>query len=143
MAHLTFIIDNYEHFPPSGAVFVHGLRCSWHNDSPDYDNAALLAALNVSATLAPWGYHNLRCDWSASTCHPAKAEAQGSLGTSISAMLEPWNQRAVSDAVLPHALVALFGSGAAEAGGKLKLSRNHAVRSQCCAQFVVSQDSIW
>jgi hypothetical protein len=145
MAYLTFIIDNYEHIPSSGAIFVHGARWSWHNDSPDYDNVALLAALNVSSALEPWGYHNLRCDWSASTCPASEVVAQGSLGTSINAILEPWNQRLVSDAALPDALVTLFGGDDKDSigQGRLHLGRNDAVRSQCCAQFVVSRQSIW
>ncbi|KAK4937997.1 hypothetical protein LTR10_021486 [Elasticomyces elasticus] len=141
MAYLTFIIDNYKDLSFAGAVFVHGSRWSWHNDAPDYDNAALLAALNVSAALAPLGYHNLRCDWSASTCPASDQNAQGSLGTSINAMIEPWNQRLVSDAALPRALVALFGG--TENQGQLLLGRNDAIRSQCCAQFVVSRESVW
>jgi len=143
MAYLTFIIDNYEHFPSAGAVFVHGSRWSWHNDSPDYDNAALLASLNVSAALAPWGYHNLRCDWSASTCPASDQNAQGSIGTSINALIEPWNQRLVSDAALPRALVTLFGGVENRPDqGQLLLGRNDAIRSQCCAQFIVSRESV-
>jgi hypothetical protein len=144
MAYLTFMIDNYEHIPSAGAVFVHGSRWSWHNDGPDYDNAALLAALNVSAAVAPWGYHNLRCDWSASTCPASEQVAQGSLGTSINALIEPWNQRVVSDAILPRAIVALFGGNGDPAGqGQLLLGRKDAIRSQCCGQFVVSRESVW
>jgi hypothetical protein len=151
MAYLTFIIDNYDHIPAAGAVFVHGSRWAWHNDAPDYDNAALLTALNVSAALDPWGYHNLRCDWSASTCPPEEKVAQGSLGTSINAMLEPWNQRVVSDAALPPALAALFGGSSGDSDGNpaesdaklLYLGRADSIRSQCCAQFVVARDSIW
>lgn len=62
MGYLTFLIDNYENIPKSGVVFVHGSWLAWHNDEPSYDNAALLVMLNVPAALAPWGYHNLRCD---------------------------------------------------------------------------------
>lgn len=80
MAYLTFLIDNYEQIPSEGVVFVHGSRWAWHNDGPDYDNAALLAALNISSALTPLGYHNLRCDWSLSTCHPS-SRPQGSLET--------------------------------------------------------------
>jgi len=108
MAYLTFLIDNYPQIPKAGVVFVHGSRWAWHNDAPDYDNAALLKALDISAALAPWGYHNLRCDWSLSTCLPSEAP-QGSLETSMNAALQPWDARAVSDAALPHALKALFG----------------------------------
>lgn len=144
MAYLTFLIDNYDHIPSAGAVFVHGSRWAWHNDAPDYDNAALLAALNISAALAPWGYHNLRCDWSASTCPTAEVVAQGSLETSINAMLEPWNQRVVSDAALPLALVALFDdNGLSGQKSSARLGGNDVLRSQCCAQFVVSRESIW
>jgi hypothetical protein len=146
MAYLTFLIDNYAHIPAAGVVFVHGARWAWHNDAPDYDNAALLAALNVSAALAPWGYHNLRCDWSASTCSPSSAPPQGSLETSLRAVLEPWNTRATSDTALPHALVALFGDdeyASAKGGGRLLLGRTDAVRAQCCAQFVVARDRVW
>ena len=68
MAYLTFLIDNYEDVPAEGAVFVHGSRWAWHNDDPNYDNAALLIQLNMTTALATLGYHNLRCDWSLSTC---------------------------------------------------------------------------
>jgi hypothetical protein len=146
MAYLTFLIDNYAYIPAAGVVFVHGARWAWHNDAPDYDNAALLAALNVSAALAPWGYHNLRCDWSASTCSPSSAPPQGSLETSLRAVLEPWNDRAASDAALPRALAALFGGDeyASVRGGRgLLLGRTDAVRAQCCAQFIVARDRVW
>lgn len=145
MGYLTFIIDNYEHIPAAGAVFVHGSRFAWHNDAPDYDNGALLAALNISAALAPWGYHNLRCDWSASTC-PSSSAAQGSLETSLLAALQSWDARTVSDKALPGALATIFGGDGAAGtgnGGQLHLRRTEAVRSQCCAQFVVAQDRIW
>ncbi|CAF9914417.1 MAG: hypothetical protein ALECFALPRED_009588 [Alectoria fallacina] len=146
MAYLTFLIDNYANIPVAGAGFVHGARWAWHNDALDYDNAALLAALNVSAALALSGYHNLRCDWSASMCSPSGAPPQGSLETSVNAMLEPWNARVVSDAALPGALAALFGgdgSGLPKGGGRLLLGRTDAVRAQCCAQFVVARDRVW
>lgn len=147
MAYLTFLIDNYAQIPATGAVFVHGSRWAWHNDAPDYDNAALLAALNVSSALAPWGYHNLRCDWTASMCPSSNVSPpQGSLETSMTAMLEPWNARAVSDTALPHALATLFGGdeyAMGKAGGSLLLGRTDAVRAQCCAQFVVARDRIW
>ncbi|TVY24397.1 hypothetical protein LHYA1_G006760 [Lachnellula hyalina] len=135
MAYLTFLIDNYENIPTAGAVFVHGSRFAWHNDALDYDNAPLLAALNVSAALAPFGYHNLRCDWSLSTCPPSY-KPQGSLEMSTQALLAPYDSRAVSDAALPRALADLFG-------GEVKLGRTNAVRSQCCAQFIVSRDRVW
>ena len=140
MAYLTFIIDNYANIPAAGAVFVHGSRGAWHNDDPDYDNAVLLAALNVSRALQIMGYHNLRCDWSLSTCSPS-LPPQGSLETSSQAIISPWDARAVSDSALPRALEALFGGH--EGGGRSLLGRTHAVRSQCCAQFVVSRDGIW
>lgn len=139
MAYLTFLIDNYAHIPEAGVVFVHGSRWSWHNDAPDYDNAALLAALNVSAALKPWGYHNLRCDWSASTCPPS-APPQGSLETSLQAVLDPWDARAVSDKALPRALAALFGG---DEYASALLGRTDAVRAQCCAQFVVARNRVW
>lgn len=151
MTYLTFLVDNYEQIPAAGVVFVHGSRFAWHNDSPDYDNAALLAALNVSAALEPYGYHNLRCDWSAGTCNPSSAPPQGSLETSMRAVTEPFNSRVASDAALPGALAALFaGDHAAgnddQSKGKpeqVRLGRSDAVRAQCCAQFVVSPESIW
>ena len=80
MAYLTFMIDNYERIPAAGVVMVHGTRFAWHNDWPNYDNQALLGALNVSAALSPSGYHNLKCDWSASTCPPDSGPPQGSIG---------------------------------------------------------------
>ena len=143
MAYLTFLIDNYEDIPAAGAVFVHGSRWAWHNDAPDYDNASLLSTLNVSAALAPLGYHNLRCDWSASTCLSSSARPQGSLETTFQATVEPWNARAVSDAALPSALVALFGDPARGTHSNIRLGRGDTVRSQCCAQFVVSRDRVW
>ena len=139
MAYLTFIIDNYDEIPLAGAVFVHGARFAWHNDAPDYDNAALLATLNIPAALSQNGYHNLRCDWGASTCSPSESPPQGSLETSMRAMAEPWNTRVVSDNALPRALATLFGedevdtesySSVNAAKPVLYLARSDAVRSQ-------------
>ncbi|KAF7900261.1 uncharacterized protein EAF01_007563 [Botrytis porri] len=135
MPYLTFLIDNYEHIPAAGAVFIHGNRFQWHNDHPTYDNLDLLTHLNIETALAEDGYHNLKCDWSLSTCGE-KAVAQGSLETSMQASLQPWDKRAVSDAAMPKASRVLFGEGK-------QLSRTDVVRSQCCAQFVVSRKSIW
>ncbi|EDN96406.1 hypothetical protein SS1G_01332 [Sclerotinia sclerotiorum 1980 UF-70] len=135
MPYLTFLIDNYEHIPAAGAVFVHGNRYQWHNDHPQYDNRDLLSRLNVEDALREYGYHNLKCDWSLSTCR-SEAVPQGSLETSMQASLQPWDKRAVSDAAFPKALKVLFGEGK-------QLSRTDVVRSQCCAQFVVSRESIW
>jgi hypothetical protein len=142
LAYLTFLIDNYDTFPASGAVFVHGSRFAWHNDHPAYDNAALLASLDVPAALEVNGYHNLRCDWSLSTCS-ASVAAQGSLENRVQAVLEPWSARAASDTALPGALGVLFGGEEREGYLAAKLGRNDAVRAQCCAQFVVSRESIW
>src|SRR5947209_3690290 len=135
MAYLTFLIDNYDSIPEDGVVLVHGSRFAWHNDQPVYDNKELLALLNVIAALEPYGYHKLRCDWSASTC-PESKKAQGSWETTSRAILEPHNQRVVSDAALPRALATLFGGEEADVAAIL--GRRDAVRSQCCAQFVVS-----
>ena len=137
MAYLTFIIDNYPQLPAAGMVFIHGSRFAWHNDHPSYDNRLLLEQLNISSALTPLGYHNLRCDWSLSTCDPAESKAQGSLENSVRASLQPYAERVVSDSLLPHAFATLFGAGDERA---VKLGRNDAVRSQCCAQFVVSRE---
>lgn len=139
MVYLTFLIDNYEHLPEA-MLFVHGTRWSWHNDASDYDNVPLLKALNISAALAHGGYHNLRCDWSASTC-PLETPAQGSFETRSQAVLAPWDLRAVSDAALPRALAGVFGGG--EDQGRFLLGQSDALRSQCCAQFVVSRANVW
>ncbi|KAB8078435.1 hypothetical protein BDV29DRAFT_166367 [Aspergillus leporis] len=140
MTYLTFIIDNYDQIPTRGAVFAHGSRFAWHNDHPEYDNAALLAALNLQTALEPWGYHNLRCDWSLSTC-PASVTPQGGIDNAFKSVLQPWSARAVSDMALPKALEALFGtSGAGK--NQAKLARAHTIRSQCCAQFVVGSENI-
>ncbi|KAJ9602065.1 hypothetical protein H2200_013425 [Cladophialophora chaetospira] len=146
MAYLTFIIDNYDCLPEAGVVFVHGSRFSWHNDDPHYDNLALLASLNVSAALAPMGYHNLRCDWSASTCDKSYAPPQGSLENSFRAVLQPYDPRVLSDSALPLSLAALFGGDthrSAERQKDLLLGRGDPVRAQCCAQFVVARASVW
>lgn len=140
MPYLTFMIDNYEHIPSSGAVFVHGTRFAWHNDHPEYDNTALLIDLNIPKALGNDGYYNLRCDWSSSTCSPHDNIPQGSFETRSRAVLEPFNQRVVSDAALPGALVEIFGGS--ETATKVRLRRADAVRSQCCAQFVVSREAI-
>ncbi|OQO14794.1 hypothetical protein B0A48_00176 [Cryoendolithus antarcticus] len=137
--YLTYIVDNYDALPEA-SVFVHGSRFAWHNDHPVYDNLPLLQNLNVAAALSSSGYHNLRCDWSAGTCPPSTAP-QGSLETSMNAGLEPWNQRAVSDAALPSALLHLFGNG--KDTRSIALGRSDAVRSQCCAQFVVARENIY
>lgn len=136
MAYLTFLIDNYDTIPSSGAVFVHGNRWAWHNDAPDYDNAYLLSRLNVESALEPAGYHNLRCDWSVSTC-AADAPPQGSLQMAFQSSVDPWDARAASDAALPKALLAIFGSDTGE-----KLGRHETVRAQCCAQFAVSRERV-
>ncbi|KAJ5570425.1 uncharacterized protein N7459_009855 [Penicillium hispanicum] len=147
MTYLTFLIDNYDEIPAAGAVFVHGSRWAWHNDAPDYDNAALLAALDIPRALEPWGYHNLRCDWSVSTCLPS-APAQGSLELRLQSAVAPWSARAASDIALPGALVSIFGGDgseylAAQTSASLTLGRTETVRAQCCAQFVVSRERIW
>ncbi|KAL4794325.1 hypothetical protein BDV19DRAFT_197039 [Aspergillus venezuelensis] len=136
MAYLTFLIDNYDDVPSSGAVFVHGSRWAWHNDAPDYDNAYLLSNLDVSSALEPAGYHNLRCDWSVSTCSSGYTP-QGSYQVKFQSTVDPFDARAASDAALPKALAAIFGGSAEQ-----MLSRHETVRSQCCAQFVVSRDRV-
>ncbi|KAL4785043.1 hypothetical protein BJX76DRAFT_325813 [Aspergillus varians] len=136
MAYLTFLIDNYDAVPRAGAVFVHGSRWAWHNDAPDYDNAHLLAQLDIRSALKPAGYHNLRCDWSVSTCS-ANSPPQGSLQMAFQAVMDPWDARAASDAALPSALGSIFGGSTGEL-----LSRHEAVRAQCCAQFVVSRERV-
>jgi hypothetical protein len=138
MAYLTFLVDNYDNIPAEGAVFVHGSRFAWHNDSPKYDNAELLATLNTTSALASSGYHNLRCDWSASTC-PADSVPQGSFETGLTAKLEPFNSRVVSDAAMPRALSSIFGGGDSSLTA---LGRGDAVKSQCCAQFIVARSNI-
>lgn len=140
MAYLTFLIDNHENFPSAGAVFIHGSRWAWHNDSPDYDNAALLRDLDIPAALKPSGYHNLRCDWSAGTCS-STVPAQGSLEMRLQSAVAPWSARAASDMALPGALASLFGG--MDGWRQAKLGRNDAVRAQCCAQFVVSRERVW
>ncbi|GAB7360154.1 hypothetical protein MBLNU230_g7917t1 [Neophaeotheca triangularis] len=139
MPYLTFLIDNYDHFPSAGAVFIHGSRFAWHNDSPNYDNQDLLTALDIPAALEPHGYHNLKCDWGASMCPEREAKAQGSLETKASRWLQPYDARARSDALLPGALEVLFGGD----GARVKPGANDAVRAQCCAQFVVSRTQVW
>jgi len=150
MAHLTFTIDNYDEIPSVGAVFIHGLRFAWHNDEPYYDNAVLLITLDISAALAQNGYHNLRCDWSTSTCSKSESPPQGSLKTSIRAIEEPWNTRVVSDSYLSRTLATLFGydeddidddfqidtSTSVRKDLTLHLGRNDAIRSQCCGQLL-------
>lgn len=138
MSYLTFLIDNYGSIPSAGAVFIHGARYAWHNDHASYDNLALLRDLDVAAALAPHGYHNLRCDWSLGTCDAAAA--QGSLATAFQAATSPWDKRAVSDAAFPGALTQIFGGGGG--GEATRLGRADAVRSQCCAQFVVSRSKV-
>jgi hypothetical protein len=148
MAYLTFLIDNYAAIPSAGAVFVHGNRWAWHNDIPDYDNAALLRSLDVERALQPAGYHNLRCDWSAGTC-PSSVPAQGSLEMRLSSAVSPWNPRAASDLALPRALGHIFGGEVDADVEKIRsdfhvhLGRNDAVRAQCCAQFAVARERVW
>ena len=144
MAYLTFLIDNYEHLPPAGTVFVHGSQFQWHNDHPEYDNAKLLADLNINAALKGHGYHNLKCDWATSTCSPSDALPQGSYETRSRAVLEAWDRRVTSDAALPAAFAAIFGGSRQHSlDARVHLGRYDAVRSQCCAQFVVSRESVW
>lgn len=51
--------------------------------------------------------------------------------------VDPWDAHAASDAALPKALLAIFGSDSGE-----KLGRHETLRSQCCAQFVVSRERV-
>ncbi|KAL4868875.1 hypothetical protein BDV12DRAFT_196853 [Aspergillus spectabilis] len=144
ITYLTFLISNYDSLPPTGVVFVHGSRFAWHNDSPDYDNAGLLADLNVENAIeggAGYGYHNLRCDWSVGTCGDG-AVPQGSLQIGLQAVLDPWDGRVVSDAGLPGALGVVFGSDTNIKKGRAMLGRHDVLRAQCCAQFVVSREAI-
>lgn len=71
-------------------------------------------------------------------CEKEYAPPQGSLENSFNALLEPWNQRAVSDAALPSSLLALFGNDARNI-----LGRTSVIRAQCCAQFVIARENIW
>ncbi|TID25849.1 hypothetical protein E6O75_ATG03712 [Venturia nashicola] len=136
MAYLTFIIDNYSSIPRAGVVFIHGSRFAWHNDHARYDNLALLRDLNLERAVGEGsGYHNLRCDWSLSTC-PTDVKAQGSLENKVQAVLVPYDNRAVSDSLLPKALGRIFGNGV------VKMASSDVLKSQCCAQFVVSRESI-
>ncbi|GFF43378.1 hypothetical protein IFM58399_06929 [Aspergillus lentulus] len=128
--------------PPQASSSYTARADAWHNDHPAYDNAALLASLNIPAALEHHGYHNLRCDWSVSTC-AASAAPQGSLENRVQSVLEPWSARAASDSALPAALGVLFGGNEREGFLAAKLGRNDAVRSQCCAQFVVARKNIW
>jgi hypothetical protein len=54
----------------------------------------------------------------------------------MQAVTSPWDAKAVSDAALPAALSTLFGSTAG-------IRRTETIRSQCCAQFVVSRSRLW
>jgi len=143
MAYLTFIIDNYDLLPAAGVVFVHGSRFAWHNDHGAYDNSQLLAKLNISAALAPHGYHNMRCDWSASSCSSSYGPPQNSLETAWNAKLQPWDYRAKSDVALVKALGVIFAAhGGDEGNERVLLGRSDALRAQCCAQFVVARERI-
>lgn len=73
---------------------MHGSRWAWHNDAPDYDNKALLAALDIKRALSVSGYRNLRCDWSTSTCLRS-APAQGSLEMRLQSTISPRSARAL------------------------------------------------
>lgn len=147
MAYLTFLIDNYADIPAAGVVFVHGQRTAWHNDVTDYDNKAALMDLNTTAALEVNGFHNLRCDWGAGTCAESllmgpKVLPQGSMETRMTAMLEPFNMRAVSDAAIPDAFAKLFGGAQNEEKYHVRLNQFEILRSQCCAQMVVARDKI-
>lgn len=145
ITYLTFLIDNYDHIPSPGAVFIHGNRFAWHNDDPLYDNLHTLSALNLTSALAPHGFHNLRCDWTAGTCPKDSGPPQGSLEKKLNSIMQPWSARSVSDAAMPHSFAVLFGGDdfLKSGNGKgLKLGRGDPIRAQCCAQFVVSRSSI-
>ncbi|KAL4882872.1 hypothetical protein BJY04DRAFT_216960 [Aspergillus karnatakaensis] len=141
ITYLTFLISNYHALPPTGVTFVHGSRFAWHNDSPDYDNAALLSDLDIHSAIAETGYHNLRCDWSVGTCG-SDALPQGSLQVGFQAKIAPWDGRVVSDWGLSGALGSVFGLSSRGRGGRV-LGRHDVLRAQCCAQFVVSRDAIY
>lgn len=139
MTYLTFLIDNYSNIPHAGVVFVHGSRFAWHNDHPQYDNLALLHDLNIESALGEGrSYHNLRCDWSLSTC-PSDVKPQGSLENKVQAALVPYDNRAVSDSLVPKSLARIFGNGLVP---DAEMARSDTLKSQCCAQFVVSRSGI-
>ncbi|KAE9977254.1 hypothetical protein EG328_002149 [Venturia inaequalis] len=139
MTYLTFLIDNYSNIPHAGVVFVHGSRFAWHNDHPQYDNLALLRDLNIESALGEGrSYHSLRCDWSLSTC-PSDVKPQGSLENKVQAALVPYDNRAVSDSLVPKSLARIFGNGVVP---DAEMARSDTLKSQCCAQFVVSRAGI-
>jgi len=141
MTYLTFIIDNYASIPAAGVVFVHGDRFSWHNDHPEYDNADLLTTLNVSEAIATQGYHNMRCDWSGGTCG-GHVIPQGSMENMVQAEASPWELGPVADALLPGAFAQILGADPKDVHEEVLLGRDDILRTQCCAQFAVSRESI-
>ncbi|RMZ80078.1 hypothetical protein DV737_g3158, partial [Chaetothyriales sp. CBS 132003] len=137
LPYLTFIIDNYANLPEHfGMVFIHGSRFAWHNDHPDYDNLVLLQSLNISSALADTGYANLKCDWAASTCVKDGVESQAGWSNRVRRVIEPWNTKIISDAEMAGSMMQPLQKL------KTKLSGSDILRSQCCAQFVVSRKNI-
>ncbi|KAF4634271.1 hypothetical protein G7Y89_g3832 [Cudoniella acicularis] len=70
---------------------------------------------------------------------------KGSLEVSMQATLDPWDTHAISEAALPQALAVLFGgeeNTSRDIEDQVLLGRTEAVRSQCCAQFVVSRERV-
>jgi hypothetical protein len=60
--------------------------------------------------------------------------------------MDPFDPRTISDAALPRALAVLFGGNeyvSVKDGGGVILGRTVAVRTQCCAQFVVARETVW
>jgi len=141
MVYLTFLIDNYASIPTAGAVFVQGDRFSWHHDHPEYDNADLLATLNFSEAIATQGYHNMRCDWSAGTCG-GHVLPQASKKNQMQAKASSADFRTIADALLPGAFAEILGSNTKDMHEQVLLGHDDILRSQCCAQFVVSRESV-
>lgn len=70
------------------------------------------------------------------TCFGIHKISLDSLFLSVRAIADSRSSK--SDATLPRALADLFGGGE-----ESLLRRTDAVRSQCCAQFVVARDRVW
>nr|POF02497.1 hypothetical protein CFP56_58128 [Quercus suber] len=107
---------------------------------PDFQKPAFVIASVYADKSWEWS-QSLEIKFHASTCDPRKGKPKGSLEKAVDAKLDPWNARDVSDGKLPKAFVILFGD-AEKHVGKVMLSRTETVRSQSCAQFVVSKESI-
>ncbi|KAF2138953.1 uncharacterized protein K452DRAFT_310922 [Aplosporella prunicola CBS 121167] len=121
MAYLTFIIDNYDSFPPY-AFFVHGHRLSWHQEG---DIVHLIKNLRIPA-LESAGYVPLRCDWYPSCPMEIRPVTHDAV------VWGPGVNRQPTEDEIARSWSTLFPG----------MPVPETIASQCCAQFAVTREAV-